>query len=152
MVANCPTSAFFNSITCTSGTNTLVLVRNVYAGGESFSLDINLRVIPSITVPVSDVVNRAVAGINATVCPAPPQNALVGDPRPVLPPDTADCAYAESAPITINGPLPQYVVRKQRLDPATSLPVAAGEAVTYRVRVCFDVGQRQHAADQCDPD
>ena len=136
VVANCPTSAFFNSITCTAGTNTLVLVRNVYAGGESFSLDINLRIIPSITVPVVDVVNRAVAGINATVCPAPAQNAVVGGPRPVLPPDTADCAYAESDPISINGPLPQYAVRKQRLDPATSLPVAAGEAVTYRVRIC----------------
>ncbi|HET9032115.1 MAG TPA: GEVED domain-containing protein [Dokdonella sp.] len=136
VVANCPTSGFFNTITCTPGSNTLVLVRNAYAGGESFSLDVDLRIIPSITVAVTDVVNRAVAGINATVCPAPPQNIVVGGPRPPLPADSADCAYAESAPISVNGPLPQYVVRKQRLDPATSLPVAAGEAVTYRVRIC----------------
>ena len=136
VVANCPTSAFFNTITCTAGSTTLVLVRNTYAGGESFSLDVNLRVTPSITVAVTDVINRAVAGINATVCPAPPQNAVVGGPRPALPPNTADCAYAEAAPISINAPLPQYAVRKQRTDPATSLPVAAGEAVTYRVQIC----------------
>ncbi|MGB0134157.1 GEVED domain-containing protein, partial [Dokdonella sp.] len=136
VVANCPTSGFFNTITCTAGSNTLVLVRNVYAGGESFSLDVDLRIIPSITVPVTNIVNRAVASTNATVCIAPPQNAVVGGSRPVLPADTIDCAYAESAPISINGPLPQYAVRKQRLDPATSLPVAAGEAVTYRVRIC----------------
>lgn len=136
VVANCPSSGFFNSITCTPGSNTLVLVRNVYAGGDSFSLDIDLRVIPSITVPVSNVINRAVAGINAIVCPLPPQNTVVGGTRPVLPPDTADCANAESAPISINAPIAQYSVRKQRLDPATSLTVAAGEAVTYRVQIC----------------
>ena len=34
VMANCPVSAFFNSITCTAGSNTLVLVRNSYAGGD----------------------------------------------------------------------------------------------------------------------
>lgn len=136
VVANCPTSAFFNTITCTPGTNTLVMVRNTYAGGDSFSLDIDLRVIPSITVNVSDVVNRAVAGINGLICPPPPQNTVVGGPRPVLPPDTADCAYAEAAPISVAAPTPQYAVTKQRLDPAPPLTIVAGEAVTYRVRIC----------------
>lgn len=136
VVANCPTSAFFNTITCTQGSSTLVLQRNIYNGGDSFSLDVDLRVIPSITVAVSDVINRAVAGINATVCPTPPQNAVIGGPRPALPADTAECVYAEAAPISVNAPLPQYVVRKVRVDPATSLAVAAGEAVTYKVRIC----------------
>jgi uncharacterized repeat protein (TIGR01451 family) len=136
VMANCPVSAFFNSITCTAGTNTLVLVRNSYAGGDSFSLDVSLRVIPDITIAVADVINRGVAGINGFVCPPPPQNAIVGGPRPALPPDTSNCAYAESGPISIAAPTPQYTVRKQRRDPATSVAVAAGEAVTYRVQLC----------------
>lgn len=140
VMANCPVSAFFNSITCTAGSNALVLVRNSYAGGDSFSLDINLRIVPAITVAVTDVVNRAVAGVNGFVCPPPPQNAVIGDPRPPLPPDTADCAYAEAAPVSVNAPIPRYTVRKQRLDPATSLAVAAGEAVTYQVQICSTQG------------
>ena len=91
VVANCPSSAFFNTITCTPGTNTLVMVRNSYAGGDSFSLDVDLRVIPSITVNVSDVVNRAVAGISGVVCPPPPQNTVVGGPRPPLPAGSNTC-------------------------------------------------------------
>ncbi|SFN37083.1 GEVED domain-containing protein [Dokdonella immobilis] len=136
VMANCPVSAFFNSITCTAGSNTLVLVRNSYAGGDSFSLDVNLRIVPDITVAVTDVVNRGVAGINGFVCPPPPQNAAIGGPRPPLPPDTVDCSYAEAAPVGVNAPTPRYTVRKQRQDPATSLAVAAGEAVTYRVQIC----------------
>jgi len=136
VMGNCPVSAFFDSITCTPGSNTLVLVRNTYAGGDSFSLDISLRVIPSITVPVTNIINRAVAAISGAVCPPPPQNVTVGGPRPPLPADTATCAYAEAAPISVDAPQPAYQVTKQRIDPAPALPVAAGEAVTYRVRIC----------------
>jgi uncharacterized repeat protein (TIGR01451 family) len=136
VVSSCPVSSFFNTITCTVGTNQLILVRNSYAGGDSFSLDIILRINPAITFAVTDVVNRAVAGINGIVCPAPPQNAIFGGPRPPLPADTADCSYAEALPISVNAPTPRYQARKQRLDPSTSLAVAAGQAVTYQVQIC----------------
>ncbi len=136
VVGSCPVSSFFNTITCSAGSNTLILVRNSYAGGDSFSLDINLRITQAITFAVTDVVNRAVAGINGFVCPAPPQNVVFGGPRPPMPPDTANCTYAEALPISVNAPTPQYVARKQRLDPAPPVTVAAGQAVTYRVQLC----------------
>ncbi len=136
VVGNCPVSSFFNTITCSAGSSTLILVRNSYSGGDSFSLDINLRITQAITFAVTDVVNRAVAGINGISCPAPPQNAVFGGPRPPMPADTADCSYAEALPVSVNAPTPQYQARKQRLDPPTSMAVAAGQAVTYRVQLC----------------
>jgi uncharacterized repeat protein (TIGR01451 family) len=135
IVANCPTSSFF-TITCATGDSTFTLVRAAYAGGDTFSVDFNARVIPTITASVINVVNRAVASINGAACPPPPQNATVGVARPPLPPDTATCDYAEPAPVTIPAPTPQYEVRKTRFSPAPPITIAAGQAISYQVQLC----------------
>ena len=114
VLASCPTSSFFGggngSISC--GAGTITLVRNVYAGGDTFSLDIIVRVNPAITVAASNIINTATATITGFVNPS------------------------NAAPISVATPTPQYVVRKQRTDPSTGLAIAPGTAVTYRVQLC----------------
>ena len=115
----CPTSSFFGgangSIVCAAGT--ITLNRNVYAGGDSYSIDVIVRVDPAITVATSNIINSATATIAG----------------PINTPSSA-------APISVAAPTPQYQVRKQRIDPNTGLAIAPGTAVTYRVQLCSLAG------------
>jgi uncharacterized repeat protein (TIGR01451 family) len=114
VVGTCPSSSFFGgvngSIVCTA--TQIVLTRTVYAGGDTFSTDIVVRVSQALTTAQPSIVNSATAVITGFTNPS------------------------SAAPISVAAPTPQYVVRKQRTDPNTSLAISAGTAVTYNVQLC----------------
>ncbi len=136
VIASCPVSGFFDSIACTVGGSSIVFTKNTYAGGDAFSLDVNLQVRSNITAAISNIPNRAVASILGAVCPPAVQAATIGGAVPPIQPDVLNCDYASAPVISIAQPTPQYRTSKTRFNPAPPITVVAGQAISYNVRFC----------------